>query len=71
MNPEIGNDVVTEQLREVYGEGIGITTPAQIQETIQGFVGSFNIFLSSFGFISLIVGGVGIITTLYLSLIHI
>ena len=67
VNPEIGNDAVTEEIREVYGEGIGITTPAQIQETIQGFVGSFNIFLSSIGFISLIVGGVGIITTLYTS----
>ena len=67
VNPEVGNDAVTEEIREVYGEGIGITTPAQIQETIQGFVGSFNIFLSSIGFISLIVGGVGIITTLYTS----
>ena len=46
---------------------MGITTPAQIQETIQGFVASFNIFLSSIGFISLIVGGVGIVTTLYTS----
>ncbi len=67
VDPEVGNDAVTEEIREVYGEGIGITTPAQIQETIQGFVGSFNIFLSSIGFISLIVGGVGIITTLYTS----
>ena len=67
VNPEVGNDKVTDEIRDVYGEGIGITTPAQIQETIQGFVGSFNIFLSSIGFISLIVGGVGIITTLYTS----
>ena len=67
VDPEVGNDVVTEKIREVYGDGIGITTPAQIQETIQGFVGSFNIFLSSIGFISLIVGGVGIVTTLYTS----
>ena len=67
VDKEIGNDKVTEGIREVYGEGMGITTPAQIQETIQGFVGSFNIFLSSIGFISLIVGGVGIVTTLYTS----
>ena len=67
VDPEVGNDAVTEEIREVYGDGIGITTPAQIQETIQGFVGSFNIFLSSIGFISLIVGGVGIVTTLYTS----
>ena len=67
VDKEIGNDLVIEEIRELYGEGIGITTPAQIQETIQGFVGSFNIFLSSIGFISLIVGGVGIITTLYTS----
>ena len=67
VDPEVGNDVVTEKIREVYGDGIGITTPAQIQETIQGFVGSFNIFLSSIGFISLLVGGVGIVTTLYTS----
>ncbi len=67
VNPEVGNDAVTEDIREVYGDGIGITTPAQIQETIQGFVGSFNIFLSSIGFISLLVGGVGIVTTLYTS----
>ena len=67
VDPEVGNDAVTEKIREVYGDGIGITTPAQIQETIQGFVGSFNIFLSSIGFISLLVGGVGIVTTLYTS----
>ena len=67
VDKEIGNDEVIEGIREVYGEGMGITTPAQIQETIQGFVGSFNIFLSSIGFISLIVGGVGIVTTLYTS----
>ena len=67
VDKEIGNDKVIEGIREVYGEGMGITTPAQIQETIQGFVGSFNIFLSSIGFISLIVGGVGIVTTLYTS----
>ena len=67
VDPEVGNDAVTEEIREVYGDGIGITTPAQIQETIQGFVGSFNIFLSSIGFISLLVGGVGIVTTLYTS----
>ena len=67
VDKEIGNDSVIEGIRETYGEGIGITTPAQIQETIQGFVGSFNIFLSSIGFISLLVGGVGIVTTLYTS----
>ena len=67
VDKEIGNDRVIEGIRETYGEGIGITTPAQIQETIQGFVGSFNIFLSSIGFISLLVGGVGIVTTLYTS----
>ena len=61
------NDFIEEDIREIYGDAIGITTPAQLRETIQGFVQSFNVFLSSIGFISLLVGGVGIITTLYTS----
>ena len=61
------NDFIEEDIREIYGDAIGVTTPAQLRETIQGFVQSFNVFLSSIGFISLLVGGVGIITTLYTS----
>jgi len=61
------NDLIEEDIREIYGDAIGVTTPAQLQETIQGFVQSFNLFLSSIGFIALLVGGVGIVTTLYTS----
>ncbi|MGB8778567.1 MAG: FtsX-like permease family protein [Nitrososphaeraceae archaeon] len=62
-------DVVEEEIRKLYGNDIGITTVKAILETIEEFTGGINAFLSSIAIVSLVVGAVGIITTLYTSVI--
>ena len=62
--------VVEEEIRSLYGNNIGITTVAAILETIQEFTAGINSFLTSIAVISLVVGAVGIITTLYTSVVE-
>ena len=63
-------DAVEEEIRKLYGNDIGITTVKAILETIEEFTGGINAFLSSIAIVSLVVGAVGIITTLYTSVIE-
>lgn len=63
-------DLVEEEIRAIYGNDIGITTVQAILETIEEFTGGINSFLSSIAIISLVVGAVGIITTLYTSVVE-
>jgi len=63
-------DVVEQEIRTLYGNNIGITTVKAILKTIEQFTGQIKAFLSSIAIISLIVGAVGIITTLYTSVIE-
>ncbi|MFZ0202916.1 MAG: ABC transporter permease [Nitrososphaeraceae archaeon] len=63
-------DVVEAEIRKLYGNDIGITTVKAILETIEEFTGGINAFLSSIAIVSLVVGAVGIITTLYTSVIE-
>src|SRR5918994_160951 len=63
-------DLVEEEIRTIYGDDIGITTVQAILETIEEFTGGINSFLSSIAIISLVVGAVGIITTLYTSVVE-
>jgi putative ABC transport system permease protein len=63
-------DLVEEEIRNIYGNDIGITTVQAILETIEEFTGGINSFLSSIAIISLVVGDVGIITTLYTSVVE-
>jgi putative ABC transport system permease protein len=63
-------DVVEEEIRSLYGNDIGITTVQNILETIEEFTGGINAFLASIAIISLVVGAVGIITTLYTSVVE-
>ena len=60
-------DIVEEEIRSLYGNDIGITTPKAILETIQQFTTGFTTFILSIALVALLVGGVGIITTLYTS----
>jgi putative ABC transport system permease protein len=60
-------DPVEQEIRKLYGKDIGITTPKAILETIQQFIGGFSTFISSIALVALMVGAVGIITTLYTS----
>jgi putative ABC transport system permease protein len=63
-------DAVEEEIRSLYGNDIGITTVKNILKTIEEFTGGINAFLSSIAIISLVVGAVGIITTLYTSVVE-
>jgi putative ABC transport system permease protein len=63
-------DVVEDEIRTLYGNDIGITTVQNILKTIEEFTGGINAFLASIAIISLVVGAVGIITTLYTSVVE-
>ena len=63
-------DAVEEEIRTLYGNDIGITTVQNILKTIEEFTGGINAFLISIAIISLIVGAIGIITTLYTSVVE-
>ncbi|MGI0037930.1 MAG: ABC transporter permease [Nitrososphaera sp.] len=62
--------IVEEEIRDLYGKDIGITTAAAILETIQEFTTGFTSFILSIALVALLVGGVGIITTLYTSVME-
>jgi putative ABC transport system permease protein len=63
-------DLVEQEIRGIYGNDIGVTTVQNILKTIEEFTGGINSFLASIAIISLVVGGVGIITTLYTSVVE-
>ena len=62
--------IVEEEIRDLYGNDIGITTATAILETIQEFTTGFTSFILSIALVALLVGGVGIITTLYTSVME-
>ena len=62
--------VVEEEIRSLYGNNIGITTVEAIIETIREFTSGISSFLLSIAIISLIVGAVGTVTTLYTSVVE-
>jgi putative ABC transport system permease protein len=65
-----GNHVnaVQQEITSLYGSNnIGVTTPKAILKTIQGAQGGNSSFQTGIAFIALLVGAVGIITTLYTS----
>jgi putative ABC transport system permease protein len=63
-------NAVEDEIRTLYGNDIGITTVQNILKTIEEFTGGINAFLASIAIISLVVGAVGIITTLYTSVVE-
>ena len=63
-------DLVEQEIRSLYGNNIGITTVKAILKTIQQFTAGITAFLTSIGVIALIVGAVGVITTLYTSVVE-
>lgn len=58
---------VEAQIRELYGNNIGVTTPAAALETRQQFTSGFASFILAIAAVALVVGAVGIVTTLYTS----
>jgi len=64
------NDEVEGRIRKIYGENIGISSPKAIAETIQEVMGTFGTFISAIAAVSMFVGAVGIVTTLYTSVME-
>lgn len=61
-------NAVQQEITSLYGpNNIGVTTPKAIIKTIQGAQGGNSSFQTGIAFIALLVGAVGIITTLYTS----
>ena len=58
---------VEGQLKRLYGNQLGVTTPRSVLQTLNGFIDAFGSFTESTSVIALLVGAVGIITTLYTS----
>ena len=63
-------DAIEQEIRNLYGNDIGITTVKAIIKTVQQFTGGISAFLLSIAIVSLVVGAVGIITTLYTSVVE-
>jgi putative ABC transport system permease protein len=64
------NDKVEASITKFYGKNIGVTSPKSLVSTIQSLMGTFISFLSAIAAISMLVGAVGIITTLYTSVME-
>jgi putative ABC transport system permease protein len=60
-------DTVQKEIQSLYGTDIGVITPKAIIQTQQQFVKGNSSFIQSIAFIALLVGAVGIVTTLYTS----
>jgi putative ABC transport system permease protein len=60
-------DTVQQEITTLYGTNIGIITPKAILQTRERFLNGNSSFILSVAFIALLVGAVGIITTLYTS----
>lgn len=61
---------VEEEIRKIYGNDIGVTSPEAILKTIREFTGGFTVFILGIALVALLVGAVGIITTLYTSVME-
>jgi putative ABC transport system permease protein len=56
---------VEKEIRDLYGSDIGITTSEAILQSIGDFTAGFGSAISSIALVALLVGSVGIITTMY------
>jgi putative ABC transport system permease protein len=56
---------VEKEIRDLYGSDIGITTSEAILQSIGDFTAGFGCAISSIALVALLVGSVGIITTMY------
>ena len=60
-------DAVQQEITTLYGSTIGLNSPKAILALREQFTSGNNAFILSVGFITLVVGAVGIVTTLYTS----
>ena len=64
------NASVEEAIRGIYGDDIGITSPEVLLRTINTVISGFTLFISAIGGVSILVGGVGTVTTLFTSVME-
>ena len=64
------NDKVEAAIRELYGKDIGIISPKVIAQTVQNIVSGWSVFILTIAAVSLIVAAVGIIATLFTSVME-
>lgn len=65
-DPSINADV-EKRIRDKYGGNIGVISPRAIAQNIQSLLAGISTYIQSVAVVSLVVGAVGIITTLYTS----
>ncbi len=53
-----------------YGDNVRVTSPGQILSSIQGITGQLTVFLGAIGAVSLFVATVGIVNTMYVSVME-
>lgn len=58
---------VQDEIRAIYGNGIGVSTPQAALQARQQFTSGFSSFILAIALVALVVGAVGIVTTLYTS----
>jgi putative ABC transport system permease protein len=58
---------VQKEIHNIYGTNIGITTSKAILKSIQDFTAGFGTVVYSIALVALVVGSIGIITTMYTS----
>lgn len=59
--------VVEQEIKDIYGDDVGIITPQAILQTTQEISSGFGSFILAIATVALMVGAVGIIRTLYTS----
>jgi putative ABC transport system permease protein len=66
------NDVTTVQntITTYYGSNVRVISPGQILSSIEGITGQLTVFLGSIGAVSLFVATVGIVNTMYVSVME-
>lgn len=63
-------DAVQQEIKAIYGDNVGVTTPQSILQTRQQFTSGFSSFILAIAAVALVVGAVGIVTTLYTSVME-
>lgn len=59
--------LVEQEIKDIYKNNVGISTPQAALETRQQFTSGFSSFILAIAAVALVVGAVGIVTTLYTS----
>jgi len=64
------NDKVEAGIKRIYGNNIGVTSPKTAARMVEDIMGSMLSFISAIAYVSMFVGAVGIVTTLYTSVME-